>query len=920
MMRLTKYVVAGLALTAASDALADTPGASPTPAPSLVFQDAKGLESGQPLIEIPVIRSHNGRLRATVDMVSAGVEMNPIRYGDVDLYSANAPFPNSTQPGGQQPFTMANAYQIDAYGKHYPATFPGPMLQLKVGETLELSLRNSLAGNIGHASDSLFQTNFHAHGFEGSPMSMSDNIYQSVNDPGTAASPQDMRAQLTIPRKQYPGLDWYHVHLHGQTYPQVYGGLAGLLMLGDALDAWPRYKADGARPLKQHFLTLTTVNIQKIDASGTNYTPSGVDRLLNFGFTTVGTGNIDPTKNWQKRVNGQLNPKIHFRPGETQIWNLAAAGPTGFFSLAVTDGNLQNPWNATLLMLDGNGYNVKPLKMTLAADSARMSNDNSNTLLAAGNRQTLAVTAPTRSGTYYLVDGRNAIGINDNSKYYVLATIEVSGRTVAAPPPVFPPRGLDYILFDTPAEVKRRFEFSIKPDSNAGVYLINGQPFGEANMPQLQVGTIEEWTLVNVTTVNQDGTENKAPHPFHIHQGNFAVTAINGQPIDPRQESPTESLNYVSERDTVTVPTGGTMTVKFKVSDNPGKYVFHCHLLAHEDKGMMSSVLAFGPAEGLRNAFGPASPGQGGPVNVIDGAGKIVAQRYPFGRRFNGGIATSATLGAARFYSSYALGQASGGSKVAVFSGQGEKLVGSFTAFAGDRDRKNQGVSVALGDIAGDGSPEVVVGSRAGGTPEIRIFSAKGKLLHRYSGFLAGEFPHGINVAAGDVDADNFDDVIVGAGAGHAPEVIALSGRDIANHLPNPRVLFSFTAGGGDTAGAQVAVGYVAPATRPSYLANLVTTPETGDATGTVEVWNVYGLMSASAHGGMVMESESFPSSLQRMAAYQPFAGQTTPLQLNTGYLGLPGIPQVFAWSQSGRVAATSFDGDNQPSTQLLNW
>lgn len=918
MMKLTKYVVSGLA--AASAALADTPTASPTPAPSLVFQDATGLGSGQPLIEIPVIRSRNGRLRASVDMVSAGVEMNPIRYGDVDLYSSNAPYPNPSQPDGEQPFTMANAYRIDAYGKHYPAMFPGPMLQLKVGEALELSLRNSLAGNIGHASDSLFQTNFHAHGFEGSPLSMSDNVYQSVNDPGTDAAPQHMWAHLTVPGKQYPGLDWYHVHLHGQTTSQVYGGLAGLLMLGDALDAWPRYKADGAQPLKQLFLTLTEINIQKVDTTGKVYTPAGVNRLLEYGPDTPGTGNASPIMNWQKRVNGQLNPTIRIRPGETQVWNLAAAGSTGTFSLAVTDANLQNPWNATVLMLDGNGYNVKPLKLALSADPERMQDSDSNTLLMAGNRLTLALTAPTSPGTYYLTDGRDGTGNVKNDNYYVLATIEVSGRPVTSPPPVFPPRGTDYTLFDTPADVKRRFEFALKPDQSPKVYLINGQPFGEADMPQLQVGTVEEWTLVNVTSVNKDGTRNVADHPFHIHQGNFVVTAINGQPIDPRTQSTTNSLNYVSERDTINIPPGQNLTIKFKVSDNPGKYVFHCHILRHEDSGMMSPVLAFGPAEGLRNAFGPTLPGQTGPANVIDGTGQIVAQRYPFGRRFEGGIAASATLGAARFYSSYALGQASGGSEVAVFSGQKEKLVGRFTAFAGDRDRKNQGVSVALGDISGDGSPEVVVGSRAGGSPEIRIFSAKGKLLHRYTGFLAGDFPHGINVASGDVDADNFDDVIVGAGAGHAPEVIALSGRDIANHLANPRVLFGFTAGGGDTAGARIAVGYVAPATRPSYLANLATTPESGDATGTVEVWNVYGLMSGSAHGGMVMESESFPASLQRMAAYQPFAGQTTPLQLSTGYLGLPGLPQVFAWSQSGQVAATALDGDSKPSTNILNW
>jgi hypothetical protein len=222
---------------------------------------------------------------------------------------------------------------------------------------------------------------------------------------------------------------------------------------------------------------------------------------------------------------------------------------------------------------------------------------------------------------------------------------------------------------------------------------------------------------------------------------------------------------------------------------------------------------------------------------------------------------------------------------------------------------------VALGDINGDGQPEVIVGSRRSGTAELRIFTTRGTLLHKYEGFLPGDFPNGIHVAAGDVNADNFDDVLIGAGAGHDPEVIALSGRAIANNQ-SLETIFQFTAGGGAQAGSRVAVGYVAPGTRPSYLANVITTPETGPEAGTVEVWNPYGILAL--HTGMLMHSASFPTTLERMASYTPFAGQTDSLQISSGYLGIPGIPQIFAWSNAGQIASTSLSEASEPQTRLL--
>jgi len=544
-----------------------------------------------------------------------------------------------------------------------------------------------------------------------------------------------------------------------------------------------------------------------------------------------------------------------------------------------------------------------------------------NTLIMSGNRLTMAVTAPKQPGTYYLIDGWGGnndylVDANNQQGYIILATLDVSGTPETGPVPVFTADAPNYSLFNAPVDKRRRFEFSIKPGANKDPegFLINGQPFGSGTMPQLQIGTVEEWTLVNVTTGSGQNTS-QANHPFHIHQGNFIVTAVNDVPVDPNVISPVDALNYVSPRDTVNIPINGSVKIKFRVDDYPGKYVFHCHILKHEDQGMMAPVLAFGPKDGLRTAFGYAQAGTPGLMNVIDGVGKPLKTRYPFGKSFTGGLSTADALGAAKYYSTYAVGMAGEGFDVAVYGGKNQAQLSKFRAFRPNVSHSGKGVSVALGDINGDGFPEVIVGSRQAGAAQLKVFTTHGKLLHTYNDLIPGDFPNGINVAAGDINSDNYDDVIVGAGDGHAPVVMALDGRAIAQHQ-TPTVLLQFNAGGGATAGARVAVGYVAPGTRPSYLANILTTPESGPETGYVDVWNPYAVMPQ--HTGMVMHSDTYPTALQSMAHYQPFTGKTDSLQISAGYLGSPGMAQAFAWTTPGQVAATVIDESGQAQTQML--
>src|SRR4029453_15799449 len=125
--------------------------------------------------------------------------------------------------------------------------------------------------------------------------------------------------------------------------------------------------------------------------------------------------------------------------------------------------------------------------------------------------------------------------------------------------------------------------------------------FPDTPLVPLQVGQVEEWLLVNTSPVD---------HTFHIHQTDFAVISVNTNPVQYifpiRDATP---YRYVSLRDSVNIPPGGSVVVRFRVSLELGKYVFHCHILSHEDFGMMMAVLAVPNAAQRRIALGPR-PGQ----------------------------------------------------------------------------------------------------------------------------------------------------------------------------------------------------------------------------------------------------------------------------------------------------------------------
>jgi suppressor of ftsI len=264
----------------------------------------------------------------------------------------------------------------------------------------------------------------------------------------------------------------------------------------------------------------------------------------NEQFKVLGIG-----KSTTRTVDGMVKPTIVMRPGETELWRIANIGADLYYELS----------------LDGHHFEI------VARDGhrrARLTQLDTLTL-SPGARAEVLVTAGA-PGVYVLRTGDIDTGPAGN-KYNgtVMATIRVEGSPVT---PVALPSAL-LPVEDLRGKVTNRRTIVFSESKDGDTFFIDGKTFDmNRTDTRVKLGAVEEWTIRN----NADEL-----HSFHIHQTPFQLVEINGvaQPSD-------------DHRDIVDVPIGGEVKVIIPFTDPTivGRFVYHCHILSHEDKGMMATI------------------------------------------------------------------------------------------------------------------------------------------------------------------------------------------------------------------------------------------------------------------------------------------------------------------------------------------
>jgi FtsP/CotA-like multicopper oxidase with cupredoxin domain len=411
---------------------------------------------------------------------------------------------------------------------------------------------------------------------------------------------------------QSPGTHWYHAHKHGSTAINVSNGMTGVFIIEGPYDddlntfygkGWTR--------------TQPVIVINQLGVS------PNLMRSQGFGTQDKGPDFM---------VNGRFQPVIDMAPGEVQLWRIAnTSGRSGAYF-----GNFAPGIQWMQIAQDGVQF----------ADNNYQASKNQPFLMAAGNRADLLVKAPASPGTYPVLV-KHDVDPTDLPSAFPVVLMQIRVRSDIPPAtgnrlkfiPTAPaqPKFLTNI---TDAEVAnqadrpRVIKFASTSPGKGASHTINGHKFEDGDTPiAVTLDAVEEWKIVNETYGPP------ISHPFHIHinpfqivevfDPNATVTNTNGNvvakyvfsdpPPDPKTQcylnlqdestwkdchNPIDATQPLVWWDVFPIPSGkvqadtkipGYFRMRSRFVDFAGQYVLHCHILAHEDRGMMAIVQVSAP-------------------------------------------------------------------------------------------------------------------------------------------------------------------------------------------------------------------------------------------------------------------------------------------------------------------------------------
>lgn len=471
--------------------------------------------------------------------------------------------------------------------RSYNGKLVGPTLRVKPGDTIRINLINDLPpqdhpdnhqtnqqtdGGCSYEMETETNnephnfnvTNFHTHGLHVSPSGCSDNVLRVMKPRAKEGEPaKEYMIEVKVPDDHPTGTYWYHAHLHGSTALQVSSGMAGALIVEDKEeDKIPEIK-DAEEKI---FVVQQIVYNQKGEIE--DYEP----------FVPTG---------WKhsKRhvtINGQIVPIIKMRPGEVQRWRFIHAGIRESIQLELRNDRVQIPLHE--IAVDGIALGK--------LDSWK----NSPVELEPGYRSDVLIKAEmlpeNQTKQVYLLSDKartsreSLLGVAETGS--ILAKVIVQGEPMDMKLPsddqlaTFKAKNAPKDI--QPSEItgkRQEVIFSIiEDDTKKTLYRVNNAPFNPENVRELTLDKVESWDLETSSDSNSLGYT----HPFHIHVNPFQVD----------RKDPNGNTERIW-RDTLLIKKDEPQTVYSRYTRFTGKFVLHCHILDHEDQGMMEVVQIVDP-------------------------------------------------------------------------------------------------------------------------------------------------------------------------------------------------------------------------------------------------------------------------------------------------------------------------------------
>jgi FtsP/CotA-like multicopper oxidase with cupredoxin domain len=495
--------------------------------------------------------SRDGLLRVKFTYETATDPNGSTLYCFVNSDGAQSPTLH-VRPGDRLLITLTNQVPESA-------TPAGKMAHMHSMPGMTISGRPS--GDCGAMTMTAASVNIHYHGTNTPPTCHQDEVIRTLVNSG-----QTFEYDVQFPRDEPPGLYWYHPHVHGISEAAVQGGASGALIVEGIQNVNPIVAG-----LPQQLLIIRDNPVPGNPTPGGNI-PSWD---LSLNYVSVPSPAFTPAV-------------IQMKPSEKQFWRVLNASADTIVDLQLRYDGVAQPLE--VVALDG--------VPTGSQDGTTLGKSFTETdiLLAPAARAEFIVTGPSSSvQTATLMTLNIDTGPDgDNDPTRPLATIQVGANApepalsvphVSEAPPQERFEGLDR---ERPT-AERKLYFSevlsdpSDPNSPTNFYItVDGQTptlFSPDNPPAIVTtqGSVEDWIIENRALEN---------HEFHIHQLHFLLLEQNGAPVKNGQFLDTVQIPYWSG-------SGPYPSVKVRMDFRgplTGDFVYHCHILGHEDAGMMAII------------------------------------------------------------------------------------------------------------------------------------------------------------------------------------------------------------------------------------------------------------------------------------------------------------------------------------------